>query len=88
MKDDNKEEKQDDNDEGENDDEKEEEEMKDDNKKSNKKASKELQRDGEIIDGFGFDKNATLVDEKNSYSGSPEVDELSEMWRGAPKDDE
>ena len=42
--------------------------------------------DGEVVEeSFGIDKNASLV-EQNDYSSDPEVDVLSKMWRGAPKD--
>jgi hypothetical protein len=41
--------------------------------------------DGEVIESFGIDKNASLVEE-NSYSNDPEVEILSKMWQGVPKD--
>lgn len=47
-----------------------------------------LKREGcESVDEFGIDKNASLV-EQNDYSGDPEVEVLSKMWRGAPRDDQ
>jgi hypothetical protein len=45
-----------------------------------------LKREGEeVSDSFGIDKNACLV-EQNEYSSDPEVDLLSNIWHGAPKD--
>jgi hypothetical protein len=41
--------------------------------------------DGEVVDSFGIDKNASLV-EQNDYTDDPDVEILSKMWRGAPKD--
>jgi hypothetical protein len=41
--------------------------------------------DGEVVDEFGIDKNASLV-EQNDYTSDPEVEVLSKMWRGAPQD--
>jgi hypothetical protein len=47
-----------------------------------------LKREGAPVeDSFGIDKNASLVEE-NDYSNDPEVEILSKMWRGAPKDEE
>jgi len=47
-----------------------------------------LKREGQSVEeSFGVDKNASLV-EQNSYSGDPEVEILSRMWRGAPQGDE
>jgi len=47
-----------------------------------------LKRDNETIEdsSFGIDKNASLV-EQNDFSGDPEVEVLSKMWRGAPQDE-
>lgn len=47
-----------------------------------------LKRDNETIEdsSFGIDKNASLV-EQNDFSGDPEVEVLSKMWRGAPRDE-
>lgn len=47
-----------------------------------------LKRDNEAIEdsSFGIDKNASLV-EQNDFSGDPEVEVLSKMWRGAPQDE-
>jgi len=52
-----------------------------------KKTASPLKRahDEKVIDGFGFDKNASLVEE-NHYSNDTEVEKLSSMWRGAPQD--
>jgi len=38
-----------------------------------------------IESSFGIDKNASLV-EQNDFTGDPDVEILSKMWRGAPKD--
>lgn len=46
-----------------------------------------LKREGNTIDEFGIDKNASLV-EQNDYFNDPEVEILSKMWRSAPKDEE
>lgn len=46
-----------------------------------------LKREGNTIDEFGIDKNASLV-EQNYYFNDPEVEILSKMWRSAPKDEE
>jgi hypothetical protein len=47
-----------------------------------------LKRDNEAVEdsSFGIDKNASLV-EQNDFSGDPEVEVLSKMWRGAPQDE-
>jgi len=53
---------------------------------ASKKASVLKRKDGTVVDGFGLDKNASIV-EQNEYSHDPQVDALSAMWRGAPKDE-
>ena len=47
---------------------------------SKKTATKERKRDdGSVIDGFGFDKNAQLL-ETNDMHNDPQVQELSQLW--------
>lgn len=47
-----------------------------------------LKREGKEVveESFGIDKNASLV-EQNDYTGDPEVELLSTMWKSAPKDE-
>jgi len=64
------------------------EEAKEETEEEGKDASgnSPLKREGEVIDSFGIDKNASLV-EQNDYAHDPEVELLSSIWRGAPKEE-
>jgi hypothetical protein len=66
--------------------EKQDEEVKEDEKEVQDEEVKEeeTEKTASVIEGFGFDKSASV--EQNEFSGTSEVERLSSMWRGAPKD--
>ena len=53
--------------------------------KKDKKEEKAEKKEATMIDGFGFDKSATVV-EQGDYSNNSEVSSLESMWNGKPSD--
>ncbi len=64
---------------------KEKKEKKEQDKKDKEEKEKKEKKDASMIEGFGFDKAASVVDQ-NDYSNDSEMNSLEKIWHGKPDD--